>query len=117
MNYFQKVDQLLSIVYASKSLKDLSESKGHKIDVFLDDNWVKSRLPFLAVEVNREWEGGLKYEMEVSLKAIDPETIDVVLHLHKKAPFLYMIETDFYSPLLNGFLEWVNGTEITVDQK
>jgi hypothetical protein len=120
MNYFQKVE-IMPIIYRTKDgwiPPHSGQGVGVSIEELLakNESWVKNKLPFLVVEVYKEFKGGFKQEMYVYLKAIDPETKDVVLDLHKQAPFLYMIETDFYSPLLNGFLEWVQGKEITVEK-
>jgi hypothetical protein len=130
MNYFQKVEPLPidlypvyphveaimpdgSVFYRDRPIPSKVEDL---LPLSQTENWIKNHLPCLIVEVQAHFLGGFKNEAVFSLKAIDPETKAIVLHLRKQAALLYMAETDFYSPLLNGFLEWVQGKEITVDK-
>lgn len=84
--------------------------------IYSNENWVKQNLPFLVVEVIIDPIGGLKVEYQVDLKAIDPETKDIVLFLRKRATIWASDEREFYVPLLNGFIDWVHHKKITVEK-
>jgi hypothetical protein len=130
MNYFQKVEQLPIDLYdvyfhvvhrmPDGGVFGHNRRKDTKVEDLLPlpktEKWLKNHLPCLIVEVQAGFISGFKREAVYSLKAIDPETKAIVLHLRKQATLLNMEETDFFSPLLNGFLEWVQGKEITVDK-
>jgi hypothetical protein len=67
---------------------------------------------FLVVEYTLTFKGGYSYECE--LKAIDPETAKTVLHLRREAMNWSGLDQPLFFPLLNGFLEWSQGKQITV---
>ena len=114
MNVFQKVadkNQLETLVFERK----LTEKVSSVSDLIGLNNLQKQIGPFLVVEPYVEWKGG--YNFEASLKAIDPETGETVLHIRNAALNWAGLDQPLFFPLLNGFLEWTQGKQITLAPK
>ena len=74
-------------------------------------NLAKEIGPFLIVEPYAEFKGG--YDFSARLKAIDPETGQIVLEIRKDAFNWAGLDKPLFYPLFNAFLEWSQGKSIT----
>ena len=112
MNRFQKVvdkTQLESIVVEKKLMGKVSNIS----DLIGLNNLEKQIGPFLIVEPKIGRTGAYNYE--ASLRAIDPETGETVLHLQNAAYNWSGLDQPLFFPLLNGFLEWTQNKPISVE--
>lgn len=66
---------------------------------------------FLVVETDAKWEGG--YDYVAMLTAFDPQTGKDVLVLENTAFNWSGLDKPLFYPLLNAFLEWARGQEIS----
>lgn len=68
--------------------------------------------PFLIVEPVVEWSGG--YNHTATIKAIDPASGETVLHLEKTAFNWSGLDDPLTYPVMNAFLQWSRGEQISV---
>lgn len=110
MNAFDKVvdqSELESLVI-EQGLTDKVSNISDKIGLH---HLQKEMGSFLVVEPYVEWNGG--YDYVANLKAYDPESGKVVLHIEKEAFNWAGLDDPLFYPLLNGFVEWTRGEKIS----
>ncbi len=67
--------------------------------------------PFLILEPVVEWVGG--YNHTAIIRAVDPVTGETVLHLEKTAFNWSGLDDPAIYPVMNGFLQWARGEQIS----
>lgn len=114
INAFTKVvkkDELESLVIERK----LTEKVSNISDLIGLNQLQKQIGPFLIVEPYVEWKGG--YNFYSSIKAIDPESGETVLHIEQNAFNWAGLDDPLFFPLFNAFLQWTKGEQITTAPK
>jgi hypothetical protein len=109
MNFFTVVNEKSDFEKMIIERK-LTDKVSNVSDLIGLNNLAKQVGPFLVVEPHLEWQGGYNYI--ASLKAIDPETGETVLHLEQKAFNWAGLDKPLFYPLLNAFIDWANGRTI-----
>jgi hypothetical protein len=102
----QRKEQLEQMVIE----RNLSTQVSNISDLIGLNNLARQIGPFLVVEPSVEWKGG--YDYVASVKAVDPENGETVLHLEQKAFNWAGLDKPLFYPLFNGFVEWAKGQTI-----
>lgn len=108
-NLFAKVNQKTDFEQLVIERK-LADKVSNVSDLIGLNNLAKQIGPFLVVEPYVEWKGGYNYI--ASLKAVDPENGETVLHLEQEAFNWNGLDKPLFYPLFNGFIDWAHGQQI-----